>query len=183
MNPRISEKTIGVTPKLKAAGCLLALSLVLPPSPALAGDMSCENNSGLSYAACKALMGAIFVVGGSVAVVQSAKNALTPNTPVKVLLPSGELINGELKPMVVSGRIVKSGDTVKLTCSEKPNFAADMERTGKKSYYTCDLEYPDLGEGKPKQSPFYIGIDATGIPQESTMKLERPLVWVDGKGV
>lgn len=171
-----------------AAHAALALAMCLPMAPAHAGNMSCENESGFSKIACHALMGTILVVGGTVAVVSSVKQAVTPDTKVKVLLPSGEIISGKLTAMAIQSKDIKDGDTVRLDCKQNPARTpnakeTDVKETGAKGYSMCEIYFSNPLTGQAEPYPHYATIGEDGIPQESVIKLERPLRWVDGKAI
>jgi hypothetical protein len=67
-------------------------------------------------ALCYLGLGAVVVVGGSYYAMDQLKYAMSPWTSVNVELDDGSVVPGKLSPDARSGRAVKTGDTLRLTC-------------------------------------------------------------------
>ncbi|MEJ0063471.1 MAG: hypothetical protein WDO70_09830 [Alphaproteobacteria bacterium] len=85
---------------------------------------------------------------------------------------SGQVRKGRLSPTVTSGRLVKSGDTVRLNCVKAPPLP------GRK---LCKIEFRgfDPNSACPKGSPCYgkipdfsVSVDETGVPDKNLLILE-----------
>lgn len=115
--------------------------------------------------------------------ISSAKIAVTPDTKVKVLLPSGEVIAGKLTARTVQSKNIKDGDTVRLECKQNSDLPSTAKQTNAKGYSTCEIYFLDQRTNEAQPHPRYATIGEDGIPQESVITLERPLRWVNGKGI
>jgi len=162
---------------------LLATSLLMANN-AHAGNTQCEQEGLAERMACKALWGAVAVVGYAMITVDSIKNAISPGTPVTVELPDGSKISGSLRRSALQGRRLTQDKTVKLTCKVNPSEQSY-------AYAMCKLEYPklrplpdsnDFRFRTGEQPPYGFTANAQGVPDGSLIKLERPLRWEAGVG-
>lgn len=124
---------------------------------------------------CGLFMGAAYMVGGTVVLVDVIKNIILPGTSVQVRLDSGEIRKGTLTHIAVGSRKVHSGDLVLLDCSKA------TESVQKKGSKVCSLDFTGFDPDSmcPKGSACYgiipswtIEVDATGTPDSTLLKLE-----------
>ncbi|HMN94753.1 MAG TPA: hypothetical protein PKC60_16105 [Hydrogenophaga sp.] len=177
-------KPINASAVARRSTLLLATSIWMV-SNAQAGNTQCNQEGLTERISCKALWGAVAIVGYTVVTVDAIKNAITPGTPVTVELPDGSKISGSLRRSALQGRRLTQDKTVKLTCKVNP-----PERSY--AYAMCVLEYPKL---RPlpssndyrirtgEQPSYWFTANAQGVPDGSLIKLERPLRWQAGVGL
>jgi hypothetical protein len=125
-------------------------------------------------------------MAGSVMVaLDTAENAVSSRTAVRVELPDKAQINGTLRGMALKGRTVQAGQTVRLICKVTTPPVVD-------TFAYCELEYPllppnpksrDYYEKTGQQPSYGFPADDQGVPSHALIELERPLRWVAGVGL
>lgn len=170
----------------KLAAAALSLCAVIPFSPALAGDMDCDQEGLANRIMCWGVKGAIFLVGGAVVVSDKVSNAVTPGTAVQVELPDGSVVGGTASRSLLSGRKLVEGKPLRLVCKvREPGAPGNW-------HALCDVSFPDLppnprsidySQKTGKQPGFGFTADENGVTEPSLLKLDRPLRWVNGVGI
>jgi len=144
-----------------------------------AGDLNCAGESGASRAGCVSVKGGIIGLGALVVGATEVLNALTPGTAVLVKAPGAEPVPGRLTRKGASGRQVKEGDTLELTCTTYANPYPYPY-----GFADCRLEFPrltprpqspDYYERDGRQPAWNFGADKAGIVDPSILKLSRPV--------
>lgn len=124
---------------------------------------------------CGLMENVITIVGTSVVVKSEIESFLLPGTDVLVEFDNGEVKHGKLTRKATSGRLVKSGDKVRLKCT---NSFPDPQSP---SSAICELEFLrfDPNSSCSPNSPCYgkiaswsISVDQNGIPDPQLLTLK-----------
>lgn len=156
-------------------------------APPVQADSLCDDLSGADHALCLGALGVSVVMGGANLIGESLFTVLAPAPKVIVRLPSGELIPGEATRRLTAYRTLVPGKPLELTCRVNATPQA-----GEYGYASCDLRFSDLPP-KPNASDSYertgqqptwrFGANQQGWIAPTLLRLERPLVWRQGKGL
>jgi len=162
-----------------AAGLGLLGWLLVPSPAAYAGDLNCAGESGASRAGCVSVKGGIIGLGALVVGATEVLNALTPGTAVLVKAPGAEPVSGTLTRKGASGRQVKAGDTLELTCTTYANPYPYPY-----GFADCRLEFPrvtpnprspDYYAREGRQPAWNFGANREGEVDPSILKLSQPV--------
>lgn len=164
----------------------LSFCALTATSPALAGDMDCDQEGLANRIMCWGVKGAIFLVGGAAVISDKVSNAVTPGTAVQVELPDGSVVGGTASRSLLSGRKLVDGKPLRLVCKvREPGAPGNW-------HALCDVSFPDLPpntrsidyyQKTGKQPGFGFTADENGVTEPSLLKLDRPLRWVNGVGI
>lgn len=134
-----------------------------------------ERDDVTAFLACKATAATGAVVTGLSGGAAAAGRALSLGTDVEVVLDDGRQVPGRLTRTASEGRIVETGDLVRLNCSEARLDAG-----------YCQLEFTRLNTNNvrflPRSDPrssgrqpgWTIFVSPTGIPDDHLLTLDAP---------